>query len=87
MCVRCGTGRIAWCTDPTRHEAILPDDEDPRPTGNYEVQAWKCTGPNFNGYVYTQLIAIDKFADGCDITMVWLPRNHQPAYGTWRLRS
>lgn len=19
MCVRCGTGRIAWCTDPYRH--------------------------------------------------------------------
>lgn len=19
MCVRCGTGKIAWCTDPTRH--------------------------------------------------------------------
>jgi hypothetical protein len=19
MCVRCGTGRVAWCTDPTRH--------------------------------------------------------------------
>jgi hypothetical protein len=30
MCVRCGTGRIAWCTDPHRHgestEAVSPGD-------------------------------------------------------------
>jgi len=30
MCVRCGTGRIAWCTDPYRHgesaEPVSPGD-------------------------------------------------------------
>jgi len=28
MCVRCGTGRVAWCTDPYRHgesaEPVMP---------------------------------------------------------------
>ena len=24
MCVRCGTGKIAWCTDPDRHGDIKP---------------------------------------------------------------
>lgn len=27
MCVRCGTGRIAWCTDPFRHERDAPEAE------------------------------------------------------------
>jgi hypothetical protein len=30
MCVRCGTGRIAWCTDPYRHgestEPVMPGE-------------------------------------------------------------
>lgn len=26
MCVRCGTGRIAWCTDPNRHEPPAKPD-------------------------------------------------------------
>jgi len=30
MCVRCGTGRVAWCTDPYRHgesaEPVSPGD-------------------------------------------------------------
>jgi len=25
MCVRCGTGRIAWCTNPDRHEPSTPE--------------------------------------------------------------
>lgn len=59
---------------------------NPRPNSDYEIQAWECTGPDFNGYVYSQEIALSKFADGCDITMVWLPRSRQPGYGTWRVK-
>ena len=62
----------------------MHDDEDTRPAGAYEVQAWECTGPAFNGYVYTLAIALDMLARGCDIRMTWLPRTHLPGYGAWR---
>jgi hypothetical protein len=62
------------------------DHEDMRPVGAYEIQAWECTGPAFNGYVYSQAIALDMFARGCDIRMVWLPRTRLPGYGAWRKR-
>lgn len=39
------------------------------------VQAWLCEGPRFNGYVYTQAIALAKFADGCDIQSVTIVRH------------
>jgi hypothetical protein len=48
MCVRCGTGRIAWCTDPYRHgesaEPVSPGDppvvaEAPRPPADASYEA------------------------------------------------
>lgn len=66
-------------------DAAVPDDEeDARPRGNYEIQVWKCTGPDFNGYVYDQGVALNKFAAGCCIEMVWLPRTREPSFGNWR---
>jgi hypothetical protein len=39
------------------------------------VQAWECRGPNFNGYVYTQEIALRKLSEGCDIQIVTIIRH------------
>lgn len=38
-------------------------------------QAWECKGPKFNGLVYTQEIALNKLADGCDIVSVTIIRH------------
>ena len=43
--------------------------------GPVYVQAWECTGAPFNGYVYTQGIALDKLAAGCDIVSVTIVRH------------
>jgi len=50
MCVRCGTGRVAWCTDPYRHgesaEPVSPGD--PPVPGKRELYPFKpdwCLAP------------------------------------------
>jgi hypothetical protein len=35
MCVRCGTGRIAWCTDPDRHGDLTAEH-----TGTTKPSHW-----------------------------------------------
>lgn len=40
------------------------------------VQAWDCTGPNFNGYVYNQGIALEMMSLGCDIRILTIVRFH-----------
>ncbi len=39
------------------------------------VQAWKCEGDKFSGYVYNQAIAIDKMALGCNVTAETIVRH------------
>jgi hypothetical protein len=39
------------------------------------VQAWLCQGGAFNGYVYSQAIALDKMALGCDVESVTIVRH------------
>jgi len=39
MCVRCGTGRIAWCTDPTRHGDAEPPSVTDGDIGRLMFQA------------------------------------------------
>lgn len=38
------------------------------------IRAWVCTGPNFNGIVYSKAIMLDKLAAGCDVEMKWQHR-------------
>lgn len=48
MCVRCGTGRIAWCTDPYCHgestEAVSPGDPPVLDTAPAPGDARECCG-------------------------------------------
>lgn len=50
-------------------EAIVTEDSI------YVKTAWECKGPNFDGLVYTQEIALAKLSDGCDVEMVRIMRH------------